>query len=122
LDIAFPLQGSNDGTSLQQWSELLLWCSIKAGKSLCNAKRHKERLEKAGFKDVVETKYRWPKHGSGKEDLGSWAQAALGEDISGLSMALLMRMGRWTKDEVEIFSSLVTRDIKNPEIDAYWEV
>jgi hypothetical protein len=37
-------------------------------------------------------------------------------------MALLMRMGRWTKDEVEIFSSLVTRDIKNPEIDAYWEV
>jgi hypothetical protein len=121
LDIAFPVQGSIDGTYLQKWSDLLLHCSNKAGKSLSNAKLHKERLEKAGFQDVVETKYLWAKHGR-RETVGSWAHAALEEHISGLSMALLTRVAGWKQEEVDTLSSLVTDDIRNPEIRAYWEV
>jgi hypothetical protein len=78
IDIAFPIQ-SDDGSlpansQLKEWSDMLLEASIQAGKPLDSAKAHRQQLENAGFKDIVERQYKWPQNDWEKEkylkDLG----------------------------------------------------
>jgi hypothetical protein len=129
VDIVFPVKGdeSINETALEAWSDYLLYASIRAGKPLNNAKLHKQRLEEAGFEDVQEnicllpTNQFWPKEKKFKE-LGLWTSANLGENISGLSMALLTRYMGWSCNEVVDWADLIKEDFLNPHIHAVFEL
>jgi hypothetical protein len=65
-DITFPIL-SDDGSltkdsALAKWSDLMLEASINLNRRLDSAKSYKMLLSDAGFKDVVETEYRWPQN------------------------------------------------------------
>lgn len=63
-DKCFPL-ASDDGTlldssALTKWSNLAMEGTRKLGRPVDNAITFKDELEKAGFVNVVETRYKWP--------------------------------------------------------------
>ena len=66
VDIASPIEAIADslpaGSSLKDWSDKMFEASQIAGTPLNNAKLHKQRLEGAGFENVVETTYFWPQN------------------------------------------------------------
>jgi len=67
IEISDPVNPyrSDDGTlsedsALSQWNALLVEASIKMGRSLDVAARHKQLLIDAGFVNVVQKEFKWP--------------------------------------------------------------
>jgi hypothetical protein len=55
------------------------------------------------------------------KELGLWTLANLGENVSGLSMALLTGKG-WTREKVEVWSARVRKDFRDRRIRGFFEV
>jgi hypothetical protein len=89
---------ADDGTSGSEWV-LTLWGKtvIEMGEksSQCFSiwAESKDRLERAGFVDVVETRYKWPMNGWNRdtkpEKLGLWNQFCLFDGVEGYMLRLL---------------------------------
>jgi hypothetical protein len=83
-------------------------------------------IEKAGFVDVQEEKYKiplgsWPKDKLLKE-VGHLQYAHWNAALEGWAMWLLTHFGEpepWTKDEVQVFLAKVRVELKDPYIHAY---
>jgi hypothetical protein len=54
-------------------------------------------MERAGFVDVVETRYKWPMNGWSKDpklkELGMWNQLRLYDGVEGYMLRLLTNVG-----------------------------
>jgi hypothetical protein len=51
-----------------------------------------------------------------------WCLADLEPGLEGLSMAIFTRILGWTKEETEVFLTLVRKDMKDTKIHSYWEM
>ncbi|KAI6784043.1 uncharacterized protein J7T54_004589 [Emericellopsis cladophorae] len=131
VDSVFPL-GCDDGSltpehTLYEWSQLLLQASRKFGRSLADAKDHRQRLRDRGFINVVEKSFKWPTNKdwpSSKylKNIGNWTHFNIDRSLEGLSMALLTRGHGWTQEEVLAYLPAVRKDMRDPTIKAYWHV
>jgi hypothetical protein len=128
IDVSLRAEADDEstrGTEIKRWSDIFERACTRAGIPTENARNHKQQVRDAGFEDVVETVYRWPLNTWPKDKkdkiLGAWTCLNFGDNISGLSMALLTREG-WSKQQIEIFSAIVKKDFRNPRIHAYFNV
>ncbi|KAJ5220978.1 uncharacterized protein N7469_009865 [Penicillium citrinum] len=123
---------SDDGSlkpehQLYGWGNMFIRCSERAGdRSLRTHETMRSAIEKAGFVDVHEVKYKIP--------LGPWAKDKLLKEaghlqfahwnaaLEGWAMWLLTHHGEpepWTKEEVQVYLAKVRAELKNPHIHAY---
>ena len=63
-DICFPVETIDDSlpvdSALRDWSDLMLMASQQAGIPINSAALYKSQLEAAGFKNIVELRFKWP--------------------------------------------------------------
>ncbi|KAJ5296612.1 uncharacterized protein N7443_007505 [Penicillium atrosanguineum] len=122
---------SDDGTlkkehQLWGWGDMFIRCSERAGRSLRTHETMRSAIEKAGFVDIREEKYKIP--------LGPWAKDKLLKEaghlqfahwnaaLEGWAMWLLTHFGEpepWTKEEVQVYLSKVRKELRDPHIHAY---
>jgi hypothetical protein len=92
------------------WGKTVIEMGERFGKSFTICQESKERMEKAGFEDVVETRYKWPMNGWPSQEhrthgndgdmhwkrlreLGVWNQLRLIDGIEGFMIRLLTVAG-----------------------------
>ncbi|KAJ6029877.1 hypothetical protein N7460_010143 [Penicillium canescens] len=122
---------SDDGTlkkehQLWKWGPMFIRCAERAGRSLNIHETMRGAIEKAGFVDVHEEKYKiplgpWPKDKLLKE-VGHLQDAHWNAALEGWAMWLLTHFGEpepWTKEEVQVFLAKVRIELKDPYIHAY---
>lgn len=111
---------------LSSWGDNFLGCSERAGRSLRTHETMRGAIEKAGFVDVHEKKYKIP--------IGPWAKDKVLKEtgqlqfahwnaaLEGWVMWLLTHFGEpepWTKDEVHVYLAKVRSELKTPHLHAY---
>ncbi|KAF4840155.1 Secondary metabolism regulator laeA [Colletotrichum siamense] len=128
-DNAFPILSDDDtlkGTSMSEWSSLLIEAVQKMGRSIEAPSQFKRMLLDAGFVDVVEVKEVWPVSPWTKDrklyHRGEWVREACMAGIEPSCLALYTRVLGWTREEVLAFCAGVRNDFKNRNIHAYWNV
>jgi len=80
------------------WGQTVIALGEKFGKSFAIWDEARERLERAGFVDVVEVEYKWPMNGwpakdRKAKDIGRWNQLRLHEGVEGFMLRLLTQVG-----------------------------
>ncbi|KAK2739339.1 methyltransferase domain-containing protein [Colletotrichum kahawae] len=128
-DNAFPILSDDDtlkGTSMSEWSSLLIEAVQKMGRSIEAPSQFKRMLQEAGFVDVVEVKEVWPVSPWTRDRKlyyrGDWVREACMAGIEPSCLALYTRVLGWTREEVLAFCAGVRNDFKNRNIHAYWNV
>lgn len=122
---------SDDGTlkpehMLHGWGNIFVACSERAGRSLRTHEKMRSAIEKAGFVDVHEERYKIPMGPWSKDKLlkeaGHLQYAHWNAALEGWAMWLLTHFGEpepWTKEEVQVYLAKVRAELKNPHIHAY---
>lgn len=80
------------------WGKVVIEMGDLFGKSFTIWEESKERLERAGFVDVVEVQYKWPMNGWPKKNekmknIGRWNQLRLMDGVEGFMLRLLTQVG-----------------------------
>jgi hypothetical protein len=79
------------------WGKTVVEMGELFGKSFTIWEESKERMERAGFVDVVEVRYKWPVNGWPKEEklknIGRWNQLRLMDGVEGFMLRLLTQIG-----------------------------
>ncbi|KAF3011295.1 hypothetical protein E8E15_002626 [Penicillium rubens] len=122
---------SDDGTLkkehlLFEWGPMFVRLAERAGRSLQTHETMRNAIEKAGFVDVYEEKYKiplgpWPKDPLLKE-AGYLQFAHWNAAMEGWVIWMLTHYGEpepWTKEEVHMYLAKVREELKNPHIHAY---
>ncbi|KAG8360291.1 hypothetical protein FVEN_g2194 [Fusarium venenatum] len=119
---------SDDGTltkthALTKWFTLLSEAFIKLGGAAIEFDGIKDMMEKAGFVDIVDTRFKWPLNPWPKDkkykELGTWNNANSMDAIESLTLAPFSRAHGWSREEVEMFLVEVRKDLNNRQIHAY---
>ncbi|KAF3900098.1 UMTA protein [Trichophyton interdigitale] len=122
---------SDDGTVtddhvLAVWSRTFIEAGERIGKTFRIADLAKKYMDDAGFENVVETRFKLPVGGWGKDKqikrLGQWNLLHCEEGIEGWAMALLTRVMQWTYEEVQIFLAKMRAGLRDPKTHAYFYV
>lgn len=113
-----------EDTALFKWCKLLEEASTKLGRPFVKFDEMREHMEKAGFTDIVDGRFKWPSNPWPKErkykELGAWKNENTGAALEALTLAPFTRGLGWTFDEVTIFLVDVRRELNDPNIHAYW--
>jgi hypothetical protein len=79
------------------WGNTVIEMGERRGKSFSIWKESRDRMERAGFEDLVETRYKWPMNGWSKDpklrELGMWNQLRLYDGIEGMMIRMLTHAG-----------------------------
>jgi len=135
---------SDDGTVNEEsfftlWGKTVVEMGRRFGKSFTIWEESRERLERAGFVDIVEKKYKWPvngwpspesrTHGDDGEkswqrlrEIGDWNQLRLYDGVEGFMLRLLTVTGGWTYQTAQTFLARMREEIKDLKIHAYLNV
>lgn len=100
----------NESSFFTLWGKTVIEMGEKFGKSFEIWEQSKERMEKAGFLDVIETRYKWPMNGwpspehqlhdhdgsknwRRQREIGAWNQLRLYDGVEGFMLRLLTVAG-----------------------------
>lgn len=126
-DLAVPYT-SDDGTltpdnPISRFSALCVEASDAAKRPMYLAPYYKTYLERAGFVDVVERRFKWPLNEWPKDphykELGIWTKENLNTGLEAILMALFTRYLRWSREQVLVFCEEVRRALKDPRVHGY---
>ncbi|KAJ0143076.1 hypothetical protein HZ326_14123 [Fusarium oxysporum f. sp. albedinis] len=126
-DLTYPI-ACDDGTlppdcEVLRSGLLSIEASAKAGRAINLAPKYKTFLEKAGFVDVVEKRFRWPINEWPKDkhykELGKWSYSNINNGLEGLLLGLFTRFLGWSADEVRVFCSAMRKQLRDRSIHAY---
>jgi len=132
----------NEHSFFTLWGKTVVGLGEKFGKSFTIWEESRERMEKAGFVDVVdvvETRYKWPvngwpsaehrTHGNDGDkswkrlrELGRWNQLRLLDGVETFMLRLLTTVGGWSYEETQVFLAQMRREVRNQGIHAYLDV
>lgn len=117
------IDGSDAGSELRKYSNLMLEGAAKFGKDLTHAPRYKSYFEEAGFVDIVEETFQWPFNtwpkGKHYKTLGLWYNRDMHEGLEGMTMATFTRAHGMSKEEVLEVLEKVRKDMDDKSIHAY---
>ncbi|KAJ3549980.1 hypothetical protein NM208_g233 [Fusarium decemcellulare] len=125
------IMGCDDGTltedtTLFKWCGLLDEVAVKLGRKFARTSTFKDTLAKAGFVDIVETRFKWPTNRWPKDpkykELGAWNNENSNILLEALTLAPFTRGLGWSREEVEIFLVNLRKDFNDPKIHAYWPI
>jgi len=104
--------------TLRVWGDLFIEAGKKTGRSFDIARGHqiKEKMEAAGFVDVVEKKMKipcgqWPKDSRSKH-IGALVQFSIEESLDGLVAYLGTQVLDWSVEEVTVLTAKLRRIVK----------
>ncbi|KAL5613289.1 hypothetical protein FOVSG1_002352 [Fusarium oxysporum f. sp. vasinfectum] len=121
----------DDGTiteksAMHQWGKFFVEGGKKIGRSFTIVEDGVQRsaMEKAGFVNLVERDFKvpiggWPKDPKMKE-IGKYAQATLEQDIEGYVLFMANTVEGWTKEEVEVYISMLRRELRQGNMHPYY--
>ncbi|KAH8888149.1 TAM domain methyltransferase [Thozetella sp. PMI_491] len=126
-DLHMPYQSDDgtlkEGSGLDKLGHLFIEASAKIGRSITVAAEYKSLMEKAGFVDIVEKRYKWPigtwPRDQYYKELGKWMCVNLDTGLEGLTMALATRVLSWTPEATGAFCADVKKGLRDPTIHAY---
>ncbi|KMP06752.1 UMTA protein [Coccidioides immitis RMSCC 3703] len=111
---------------LSVWSKLFIRMGEMTGKTFRIAELAKGYMEKAGFQNVTEVRFKLPvgtwssdKH---MKELGEWNLLQCDQGIEGWAMALLTRVLKWSVDEVKLFLAEMKIGLQDSKVRAYFNV
>lgn len=126
-DFSVPYE-SDDGTLTPEHpvhrSSFLAGEAAKVGgRPMTLAPEYRDFLQRAGFVDIVERRFKWPINTWPKDpyykQIGAWVLENLDGGVEGLLMALFTRFLGWSREEVLVFSAQVRESIKDRRVHAY---
>ncbi|KAF4458659.1 methyltransferase [Fusarium albosuccineum] len=126
-DLTHPF-GCDDGTlredlELARFGRLCIEASANAHRPIDVAPKYKDFLEKAGFVNIVEKRFKWPLNGWPKDkhykELGKWSFVNLNGGLEGLALGLFTRFLDWSADEVRLFCTAMRKQLRDQSIHAY---
>ncbi|KFY02078.1 hypothetical protein V490_00644 [Pseudogymnoascus sp. VKM F-3557] len=96
------------------------------GWSLLEPNNFAKYLRKAGFVNVVETRYKVPTGpwllNRRMKLIGAFETQSLLQGPSAFSLMAFSKVFGWTKEETEVFLVVLRRDVKNMRYHAYYEL
>ncbi|KIW07628.1 uncharacterized protein PV09_01574 [Verruconis gallopava] len=105
------------------WGKTVIECGEKFGKSFRIWKDAKEYMEKAGFVDIVEVRYKWPMNGwpldPKLKEIGRWNQLRLHDGVEGFMLRLLTMALNWSYERAQLFLAEMRRTLKDTSTHAY---
>ncbi|KAH6879424.1 S-adenosyl-L-methionine-dependent methyltransferase [Thelonectria olida] len=111
---------------VMKWQKGLIEASKQLGRPLGFSDQYKDILQRAGFQGIEETIYRWPTSSWPQDkklkEIGKWNLANFNAGLEGVSLALFTRVLSWSKDEVLSLCAEVRKELRNPQIHAYWKI
>src|SRR5215469_15664977 len=88
------------------WGKVVIEMGEKSGKTFHIWKEAKQRMECAGFVDVVEVEYKWPINGwpcdPKLKELGKWNQLRMHDGVESFMLRLLTTVGGWTYERAQL--------------------
>lgn len=126
-DVAHPIT-SDDGTltpesPIGRLTSLCIEASDAAERPMYLAPKYKGYLERAGFVDVVERRFKWPLNEWPKDpyykEIGAWTRENLDSGMDGLLLALFTRFLGWSMDEVTVLSAEIRAALRDRRVHAY---
>ncbi|KAF5002116.1 hypothetical protein FGRMN_599 [Fusarium graminum] len=113
-------------SAMNQWGKFFIEGGKKIGRSFTIVEDGVQRsaMEKAGFVNLEENNFKvpiggWPKDVKMKE-IGRYAQATLEQDIEGYVLFMANTVEGWTKEEVEVYISLLRRELHAGKMHPYY--
>ncbi|KAM0421281.1 hypothetical protein ACHAPT_011003 [Fusarium lateritium] len=125
----FTLPLSDDDTltpdhALFQSMKHLGEAAAKSGRPFIDLNTLRALLEKAGFEDVQEHKFKWPSNTWPRDakfkELGAWNHENMIAGLQGFLMAALTRGLGWRAEEVDVLAAKAKQDLRDKSIHAYW--
>jgi SAM-dependent methyltransferase len=119
---------SDDGTQTPDhfywtWGRTVVEMGEKNGKSFTIWKEAKERLERAGFVDVVEVVYHWPINGwpanAKMKEIGRWNQLRLIHGLEGFMLRLLTSVGQWSTERAQLHLAEMRKSVTDYSVHSY---
>lgn len=129
-DIMLPYQ-SDDGTlaldsPLARLGELFREASAALGRPMDIASKYKSMMEAAGFKHMVERRFKWPLNtwprDSRYKEIGAFTFQNYNSGLEGLTLALFTRALGWTSEETVAFCGEVRAQMRDRGVHAYLPV
>ena len=115
-----------DWGPLAKWTAEVCCAAERLGRPLTNSRHYGRWMQEAGFLDVAERHFYWSLNTwpwSRKQKLIGWlAQQNLVVGVEAMSMALLTRGLKWSREEVEVLLAGVRHDLKNRAVHSYVDV
>ncbi len=120
---ALSLDGSIDGTALEEWGEVGRAAGRKLGRDLAKPRQYKRWLEEAGFVDVVETIIAAPVNEWCKDEHQKEVGRFMFHDFYALVGGLkkLVLAAGYTSDEADDFLRRIRKTLEDPNVHAYYE-
>jgi hypothetical protein len=128
VDNVLPVR--SDDNMIPQDSAILKWSQMIADglkdvkKPVTSALSYASQMRMAGFENVTEMRYKWPLNRWPKDpkmkELGMWTHANITSDLKGISLAIFSRIHKWTTEELDLFLVDVRKELRNPQIHAYF--
>jgi hypothetical protein len=127
-DLTIPVRCDDDTLPadgyLMGWSNYILEAAANAGRPVFPTDEYHKYLKDAGFEDVYEVQRKWPTNTWPRDknfkELGMWAYANLGNGLEGLSLAHFTRGLGWSPEQTLLYCAETRKELKNPNIHAYW--
>ncbi|KAK2738257.1 hypothetical protein FQN57_007120 [Myotisia sp. PD_48] len=118
--------GTERGTSLEQWGRLAIKCGETFGKSFRIAEDMPELIKSAGFVNVHSQTFRWP-IGSWPKDqklkmVGAYNRLGWEEGLDGWAKFLFINVLGWSIEEVQVLCAQIRSDLRDPKIHAYQHI
>ncbi|KAL1304797.1 hypothetical protein AAFC00_003726 [Neodothiora populina] len=119
---------SDDGTlppdsTLAVWGDVMDKIGRKWGKTFNVWKESKSILERAGFVDVVDVRFKWPvnpwPNDPKLKQLGKLNEIRLIENLEAFTMRLLTQAGNMTANEAHVYLAQVRKAVKDQSIHGY---
>ncbi|KAH7263040.1 S-adenosyl-L-methionine-dependent methyltransferase [Fusarium tricinctum] len=114
-------------SAMHQWGKFFVEGGKKIGRSFTIVEDGVQRsaMEKAGFVNLKEKNFKvpiggWPKDPKMKE-IGRYAQATLEQDIEGYVLFMANTVEGWTKEEVEVYISMLRRELRQGKMHPYYQ-
>lgn len=120
------IDSSMDGHPLAEWGVQVCRAAENLGRPVTNSQYYGKWMREAGFVDVVEKHFYWPLNtwprGKKEKLIGMWAQQNLLDGVQAMSLAVLTRGLKWTREQVEVLLVGVREDLKNRAVHSYVDV
>lgn len=105
------------------WGKTVIEMGDRFGKTFTIWEEAKERMESAGFVDIVEVEYKWPMNGWSQDkkmkNIGRWNQLRLHDGIEGFMLRLLTQVGGWSLPRAHVHLAQMRKELKSLRTHAY---
>jgi hypothetical protein len=111
--------GTLTNTTILDWCQKTLEGSSRVGRTWADPRKYKVIMEKVGFVDVTETRFKWPLNTWPKDpklkELGMWVREDMMEILPAVKKVFTMGLG-WSIEDTDSFVERAKADLMNREI------